>query len=222
MNEENVIKNVKNKNNSFLQNKIIKLKDITNETKNFSSKKYLKILNKILSKLKNYMKLNECMSQEDFHEIYKENKGQNKTNIIRRNLIEMQEDKPFIKDNFENLLSLNNYQEKYEYDINLKNDILYDEYQQSSIEINVNDNKYEIANVKHYNNLIYIIRQIISLNKASRSLANKLYYNIREYLLKINDEITNNITLLNKLINYQDLEEFFNFTLSYDNLKIVI
>ena len=78
--EENVAKTANNKNNSFLNNRITKLIDITNKTKYMDSNNYLSILDKILPKLEKYMELKEYISKDELIEIYNENKI--KTKII--------------------------------------------------------------------------------------------------------------------------------------------
>ena len=217
LNEENIANIFKNNNNSFLRKKMSKLRDITNETELLSSEKYISILNKILPKLKKYMKLKEFMSIDDLHEIYKENKGQFNINITARNLLENQEYK--IYDRAETLFSLNNYFINYQ--INLRNHFGDSEFLEASNEIDIDENIYKLSSIKHPNTVEPIIKKIIALNKASIHLANNLYYNIKGNLNSINEIIINNITSLNDLIVYQDLAEIIDLVLSNKYFEIL-
>ena len=218
--EENVAKTVNNKNNSFLNNRITKLIDITNKTKYLDSNNYLSILDKILPKLEKYMELKEYISKDELIEIYNENKNKDKNNIINRNLLEVNNDL-FIS---ENLLSLNKFQlfELFDIKVNLLNKLpIREPLMEARSELIIDNYNYEISSLTNNVYIGMILDKIFRLNIASKYLVEELYSEIRENLNNINDIINKNLTSLKDSILYKDLEEILNLTLSYNKFEIL-
>ena len=209
LDEENMAKIVKNKNNTFIKNKSIKLKDITKECNNLSSDKYLNILNKLIPELKKYMKVKEYLSLEDFKEIYKENKGEFKNYLTKRNLEEVPHQN-YIKIgklfNYTSSLGIN-------YEINLINGNSFYDTLEAINEIKINGNSRVVSKFIEYNDNFYVIKEIMNLKKASEFFANNLYYEMKENLDRIDDILWHNLTSLNNLTINIDLENIMNLTI---------
>ena len=171
----------------------LKLLDSTKEIKLYSPENYNIILNKLLSKLKPYLKY-----EEKLPDIFLSNNSLRNLDIDNRYIID--EEKVFSYNQYDGLkLSLF-----------LKNNGGYKTESMGTYSyLKIDDEEKEIINLKQFSNFNEILNKLIYLSKAGNNLSSLLYKNIKNPLNSISNDITNSILSLKNDINYKDLQDIF-------------
>ena len=209
----------KDENNYYIKNKKTNLVDKTDSI-NSDSITYEEALNKILSKLKPYMKFDEHFSTEQFKELYKVSKNitdSDENNNKLRHLYSETKNRKLVKEEelfgFEHYGGVNLFYK-------LKDDIGLDsESMKAYGNLLINDHLKELSNLKEFTNLNKIIEELFDLSQSGKELASELFNNTKDSFDNLTQIITEKISKLNKMIVYKDLSEIFDSTLSIDSLK---
>ena len=203
-------------NNSFIKNKITKLNDISYKTKNLIPEKYKISLEKLFDKLIPYMKQKKYANRENFQKLYDDSKNKKNSKNIKRLLYT--DDKIKII-NKEILFSFTgNYGSQI--DLFLINDMGYNsETMKIGLNLVIDDQNYELINIREFTDLDKIIHSLIYLKKAGNNLANRLYIKIKENMDNLTDRIYMNFSNLKNLIVYKDLVEILGSILT--DIKIL-
>ena len=183
--------------NSYIKNIKTKIYDNTNDIKDYSPDNYNIILNKLLSKLKPYLKVEKQFSND----IKSNNNSLRYLNNETKYII-----------NEENLFSYTPYN-GIKLSLDLKNNGGYNtESMDTYIYLLIDDLKKELVNIKQFSNFNRILNKLIILYKAGNNLSSKLYQNLKINLNNISQDITNSIIYLKNNIAYKDLTEIMDST----------
>ena len=208
----------KNKDNYFIKNKNTILIDMTNNISQLNPEKYNETVYKLYSVLKDYLKYYEQFSLENFKELYNVSKGlPNEEQKRRRRLTESQS---VIVDK-KNLFTFEDPKGVI-IKIMLKDNVGYNnEAMEASNFLQIDDEPYDLANIKQFTDIDKIIKKIINLSKAGNNLATILYNKIKENLNNITNIINLNIPSMSSLLAYKELSDIFDSTFSIKTLKVV-
>ncbi len=215
--------------NYYIKTKVTHLVDETEKINNLDPYKYKRSLDNLLPFLEPYMKEKIQLTDDDFEDIFKivvyKSKDQlNKLNKQKR------------KRKYRNLmgLALSNHGDSQEaslfqyrdvqgvdININLVNDPDIKEGNALKMysNLNINNENRNLVYLSQESNISQIIDKLSVLSKAGNHLATELYNNTKEKLNNITSEISNKINDLNNLIDYHEISEIFDSTLSLSSLK---
>ena len=216
-------------NNYYIKTKVTHLVDETEKINNLDPYKYKKSLDNLLPYLEPYMKEDIQITDDDFEDIFRivvyNSKNQlnklNKLNKKRkyRNLLE----EAISKSEEWQEATLFQYRDVQGVDIsiNLLNDpnIKDGNALKMYSNLNINNVNKELVYLSQESNISQIIDQISVLSKAGNHLATELYNNTKESLNNIISDISNKINGLNNLIDYYEISDIFDSTLSLSYLK---
>ena len=220
------------KHNSFKKEKKTNLVDHSESITKEETENYKNSLNKLLDKLKPYMKEDVQFTREQFDELYglvknknskdKEENSESKTMTKSKRRLSSQEAIQYIrKKELFHLDSLG-----VEINLNYKlNPGLNTDAMRSELEFSLDDNTYNMYEKSQLSDIQKIIDQLSALSKAGNILATQLMDKIGDKLEQIPNEITIKLKYLYDLVLYYDLFEVFNSTLktiSYNKLSSVV
>ena len=210
-------------NNSYLKKKTSNLIDLTDEDIDLDPVKYKENLDKLLSLIKPYMKEDIHFTMKDFEELYSVVQAKKKNEEV---YIEE------IKPTYRNLLStatqyiygstLFYYEDigGIEVSLNLKADSgLKDISQRTYSELLFDKETHSLSELIEYTDLGKVLDELIELSKAGNHLATELYEKIKDKFEDIKNDIKLKINSLNELIEYYELSEIFDATLSLDSIR---
>ena len=209
-----------NEDNYYIKNKITSLSDKTKFITELNPIKYNKTLSQILPHLKEYMKVYEQFSSENFKELYYDSKGL--TNLLndKRRLSNEAKETQLIYN--ENLFTYGHFSGM-QVLINLANNLgLNSQSMEASSGFNFDSNKTEsLGYLKQNTNMSNILKDIKTISTAGSNLADKLYKGINGIFSNLTNIINTEIPSLNNLVKYKELTDIFDSTFSLDNLKEV-
>ena len=210
----------KNEDNYYIKNKITSLSDRTKFIKELNPIKYNKTIYEILPYLKEYMKVHEQFSYENFKELYYMSKGLTYLLDEKRRLNNETNEIQFIYS--EPLFNYAHFS-GIKLLINLSNNLgLYTQAMEASSDLKFDSGKsVNLGYLKQYSNMSSILKEIKIISTAGSNLADKLYKIINETYLNLTKIINTDVPSLNNLIKYKELTDIFDFTFSLDNLKVV-
>ena len=210
-------------NNSFIKIKTSNLLDTTDNYANLDQNKYKENLEKLIDMLEPYMKKEEQFTLENFEDLYSVVQAKKKSENVYvkkerkkfRNLMAYATD--YIKQ--ENLF----YYEDVggiEIFLNLKVDSGINKFALYSYsDLIFDENSYYLSSLSNNTDLQQTLDKLIELSKAGNHLANELYEQIKEKFEGITNNITVKINTLNDLLEYFELSEIFDATLSLDSIN---
>jgi hypothetical protein len=210
-------------NNSFIKIKTSNLLDTTDNYANLDQNKYKENLEKLLEMLNPYMKKEEQFTLENFEDLYSVVQAKKKSENVYvkkerkkfRNLMAYATD--YIKQ--ENLF----YYEDVggiQVFLNLKVDSGINKFALYSYsDLIFDENSYYLSSLSNNTDLQQTLDKLIELSKAGNHLANELYEQIKEKFEGITNNITVKINTLNDLLEYFELSEIFDATLSLDSIN---
>ena len=219
----NLTKTIKDENNSFSSNFTYEFKNIQKEkSEGFDQDIYKVNLDSIFSITKSLMKKEFFIENFTDYVIDLMKNDEEKVNetIIIRNLNEENDINPGVKE--ENVFNKNLFNITMK--LNLKNDIGLGKGQSAkaiSIHDVNNDNYTELARNQLETKLNETMNKFISLTKSGNKLANDLYEEINELLLKLRDIINENIEEINNFLAHEDLSTIFDSTNAIKDLKVL-
>ena len=216
-------KTTKDESDIFINNFLYEYENIPKEkSSNFNQEIFKSNLNTILPKINFLMEKEIYISNfTDFAiDIMTEDESYNKTNKTKlRSLSEqtitskgVQEENIFNKSLFVDVSVF----------FNLKNDIGLDDGKNTKAisTQNINEeNNTQLSYYQYTTNLNETLNKFIILSKSGNVLANKLYEELNEPLLKIGDIITKNIEKINNFLANKDLSEIFDSTSAINQLS---
>ena len=209
-----------NEDNYYIKSKITSLSDKTKFVNELNPVKYNKTLSQILPHLKEYMKVHEQFSSENFKELYYDSKGL--TNLLneRRRLSNEAKDTQLIYS--ENLFNYGHYSGM-QILINLTNNLgLNTQNMEASSGFKFDSEKSEsLGYLNQKTNMSNILKDIKTISTAGSNLADKLYKAINGIFSNLTNLINTEIPTLNNLVKYKELTDIFDATFSLDNLKEV-
>ena len=209
-----------NEDNYYIKSKITSLSDKTKFVNELNPVKYNKTLNQILPHLKEYMKVHEQFSSENFKELYYNSKGL--TNLLneKRRLSNEAKDTPLIYS--ENLFDYAHFSGM-KILINLTNNLgLNTEDMEASSGFKFDSEKsVSLGYLNQKTNMSNILKDIKTISTAGSNLADKLYKAINGIFSNLTNLINTEIPSLNNLVKYKELTDIFDATFSLDNLKEV-
>ena len=223
--DELAITNITNdENNSYVKTKTSNLVDMTEETENLDQDKYKENLDKLLSMIKPYMKEEIHFTTKNFQELYSLVQAKKKNEEV---YIEEKS-----KNNFRNLLSTArqyvNEATLFHYEdvggvkvfLNLKADSgIGDESQRTYSDLYFDKESNHLSEIVEYTKLGNVLDELIQLSKAGNHLATELYEKIKDKFEGITNDITLKINSLSDLLEYYELSEIFDATLSLDSIR---
>ena len=222
--DEYAVTNIpKDKDNGYIKIKETHLIDETDNIQNLDPSKYKSSLDKLLPKLKPYMKEDIQFTSDNFTDLYntvhkKEKLVLNKKRKPRNLFDSAIQD---AQSTFE--ANLFNYQDPggIEINYNLVNDAGLGEGESLKLKSEfLFDNEHrELVYRSQYSNITYIIDKLSVLSKAGNHLATELYNNLKGLMNNITGDISIKIAELNNLINYYDLSNIFDSTLSLSSVR---
>ena len=210
-------------NNSFIKIKTSNLLDTTDNYANLDQNKYKENLEKLIDMLEPYMKKEEQFTLENFEDLYSVVQAKKKSENVYvkkerkkfRNLMAYATD--YIKQ--ENLF----YYEDVggiQVFLNLKVDSGINKFALYSYsDLIFDENSYYLSSLSNNTDLQQTLDKLIELSKAGNHLANELYEQIKEKFEGITNNITVKINTLNDLLEYFELSEIFDATLSLDSIN---
>ena len=209
-----------NEDKYYIKSKMTSLSDKTQFIKELNPIKYNKTLHEILPHLKEYMKVYEQFSSDNFKELYYHSKGL--TNLIneKRRLNEEAQATNLIY--CEPLFNFEHYSGM-QISINLTNNLgLNTQTMEAFSGFKFDSEKPEnLGYLKQYTNMSTILKDIKTISTAGRNLADKLYKTINGFFSDLSNVINTEIPSLNNLVKYKELTDIFDSTFSLDNLKVV-
>ena len=209
-----------NEDNFYIKNKITSLSDKTSYINELNPTNYNKTLNEILPHLKEYMKVYEQFSSENFKELYYDSKGLiNLLNKKRRLTNEAKEAQLIYNEPFFTYGHFSGMQ----FSINLENNLaLNSQAMEASSDSKFDSDKPEsLGYLKKYTNMTNILKDIKTISTAGNNLAEKLYKTINGFYSNLTNIINTEIPSLNNLVKYNELSDIFDSTFSLDNIKEV-
>jgi len=223
--DELAITNITNdENNSYVKTKTSNLVDTTEDTENLEQDKYKENLDKLLSMIEPYMKEEVLFTTKKFEELYSVVQAKKKNQEVY-----IEEEK---KTNFRNLMAtarqyvneatLFYYEDVggVEVSLNLKADSgIGDSSQRTSSDLYFDKKNNQLSEIIEYTELGNVLDELIELSKAGNHLATELYEKITDKLEGITNDIKLKISSLNDLIEYYELSEIFDATLSLDSIR---
>ena len=221
--DEYTVTNIqKDENNGYIKNKETHLVDETDNINNLDAVKYKNSLEKLLPKLKPYMKEDIQFNSDNFTDLYnivhKKEKLILKKKRTPRNLFES----AILDSQNMNEAKLFHYEDPggIEVNYNLANNPGLGEESLKLYSKFLFDNETrELVYLSQYSNISYIIDKLSILSKAGNSLATELYNNLKGNLNNMTDDISMKIAELNTLIKYYDLSAIFGATLSLSSVR---
>ena len=192
--------------NSYIKKIKLKIIDKTKNIKFYSPEKYKIILNKLLSKLKPYLKYDK-----KFSDIIMKNNTKRSLNTKNQYIIEE-----------ENLFSYN-HNDGIQLNLYLENNGGYNTETLGAYSyLKIDDKVNELVNLKQFSNFNTILKKLSSLSKAVDNLSSKLYNNIKNNLNNMSQTITDSFVSLKNDIIYNDLSDIFDLTQKVQNLPFNI
>ena len=219
----NLTKTIKDENNSFSTNFTYEFQNIQNEkSDNFDQEIYKVNLDLIFSITKSLM--TKKIYIENFTEyvidLMKNDEEKINEKIIIRHLSEENDIDQGVKE--ENVFNKNLFNITMK--LNLKNDIgLGEGHSAKAISIydSNNENFTELGRNQLETRLNETMNKFISLTKSGNKLANDLFEEINEPLLKLRDIINENIEEINNFLAHEDLSTIFDSTNAIKDLKML-
>ena len=214
-------------NNSFTKTKKSHLVDHSANITNDDAVKYKKHYEKLLEKIKPYMKEDVQFPREKFSELY---------NLVKKNSSDQDEKKgantnrrlssadaiQYIKQ--KELFHLDSL--GVEINLNMKlNPGINTDRMSSGLDLSFDDVTHELYNQPHLSNIHNIIEQLRALSKAGNILATQLYDKIIDKLEELPNKMSIKLKSLYDLFQYYDLFEVFNstlLTLSHNKISPII
>ena len=203
-----------NEENYYFKNKITSLLDKTKFIKELNPMKYNKTLYKLLPYLKEYMKVHEQFSSENFKELYYHNKGlinvlDNKRSLEEPKQTQLIYSVPLF--NYTHYSGINIL-------IRLRNS-LNNEIMKASSDFLLENEETQIGYISTYSNFGRIMKDIVLSSTAGKNLAFILYSKINGIYLDLRNIINTDIPSLNNLVKYKELSDIFDIIFSSDTLK---
>ena len=210
-------------NNSFIKTKTSNLIDTTDNYENLDENKYKENLEKLIGMLEPYMKHEDLFTLENFEDLYSIVQAKKKSENV------------YVKKERKNFRNLMDYTSEY-----IKQENLFYYEDTGGIEIFLNlkvdsginklalysysdlifdDRSYYLSSLSNSTDLQTTLNNLIELSKAGNHLANKLYEQIKEKLEGITNNITVKINSLKELMQYHELSNIFDATLSLDSIN---
>ena len=206
--------------NSYLKTKITNLKDISNKVENLNPQIYEEKLNIIIQKLNPYLKYEELFSKDQFYEFYILSKnGSAALKKMQKRKLDNSNDKMIKKEN--NLVNLFSPDIGIAVDITLYNNAgINSDFMEAKSKLYIESNKKEdISSSKESSRSFnQIIKELYILSKAGNHLATELYTKINTTLEDMTAKINKEISKLVELVEYTELSEIFDSTLSLDEI----
>ena len=205
--------------NSFIKNKFTYLLDKTDLIQ-ANPEKYNETLNRLYPLLEKHLKNYEQFSIENFKELYYVSKGiEDETQ--KRNLLGEEEQKEINYEVSDEIFRFKHYG-NVQSAVLLKNNVgLGSINMMASAYLLIDDTKKLITRHLQDSDIDVIIKSLKKLSEAGNNLAYILYQKINSNLNNISEIISNNITLLNNLVVYEELSDLFDSTFSLNNLKSI-
>ena len=208
------IETIKDENNTYSNNTIYIIEDVSKNSDNFNPENYKSNLNSILDLTKSFLKKESYISEGSFDKILeyflKEENNNNTENSIR-NLLD-EESNYFFDINeavvFQKIVNDITMKINYKNNIGLEN--LENAYAITIFNIEEKSQGFSFKEVD--TKLSENINKFISLSKAGNRMANSLYEKINQPLLDLRDKIYSNINELNNILAYSDLLSIFDST----------
>ena len=216
---------ITDENNSYIKNKVTHLIDISNTISGLDPAKYKNALDSLLPLLEPYMKVDIHFTSNNFSDLYS----------LVQDKIKFPKKKQFIQKKQKQFRNLMEYASEYtktqdlftytdiggiQVNLNLKLDSgLNTQAMRAYSQLLTDDQENHLSTREEFSDIQKIIDELIELSNAGNSLATKLYERIKDKL----DEITNDISLrikgLINLLEYYDLSDVFDATLSLDYIN---
>ena len=207
--------------NSYIKTKITNLKDISNKVENLNPQIYEEKLNIIIQKLKPYLKYEELFSKDQFYEFYILSKnGSAALKKLQKRKLYNSNEKMVKREN--NLVNLFSPDIGISVDITLYNNAgINSDFMEAKSKLYIESNKTEdISSSKESSRSFnQIIKELYILSKAGNHLATELYTKINTTLEDMTTKINKEISKLFELVEYTELSEIFDSTLSLDEIK---
>ena len=202
--------------NSFTKNKISHLVDHSEKITKEDADKYKNSLEKLLAKMKPYMKEDVQFPQEKFTELYnlvKHDKGdsetEKETSSRRRRLTSADAIQYVRQKEIFHIDSLG-----VEVNLNLKlNPGLNTDAMRGHLNFSFDEEEHNIYKKDQISNIQYIIDQLRALSRAGNKLAAELYDKISDNLENFPKDLKLKLSSLYDLVQYYDLYAVFNHTL---------
>ena len=216
--EQATAKIKKDDKNSYSKNKTTNLVDNSKEIENIDKISYEKVLNKIISKLKPFMRTEELFSNERFEILYKKTKNIADEKEKKRNLAD---EKPTaILD--KNILEFST-SGGIKFSFNYKNDLgLNTDSMKANSYLKINDNITEISSVNfvlnNKQNIGEILNELIIFKKAGYELLLELYNKMYDILDNKTSIILKNLTNVIDIVPNNTLSEIFDSSLTLNNI----
>ena len=210
-------------NNFLVKVKTSNLIDTTDNYENLDQNKYKENLEKLIGMLEPYMKNEDLFTLENFEDLYSIVQAKKKSENVYvknerknfRNL--MAHAGEYIKQ--ENLFYYNDTGD-IEIFLNLKIDSGINKFAFNCYSDLIFDEKsYYLSAFSNYTDLQATLDKLAELSKAGNHLATTLYEQIFEKLNNITNNITVKINSLKELIQYHELSNIFDATLSLDSIN---
>ena len=210
----------KNEDNYYIKNKITSVSDRTKFIKELNPIKFNKTIYEILPYLKEYMKVHEQFSYENFKELYYVSKGLTYLLDEKRRLnneaneIKLLYSIPLF--NYTHFSGMNLL-------INLSNNLgLNTQTMEAYSDLKFDSERsVNLGYLNQYTNMSSILKEIEIISTAGSNLADKLYKIFNDIYMNLTKIINTDVPSLNNLIKYKELTDIFDFTFSLDNLKVV-
>ena len=228
--DELAITNIKtDEDNYFIKTKETHLVDETEKINNLDPYKYKQSLDNLLPFLEPYMKEDIQITDDDFEDIfniiiYKSKNQLNKLNKIKkkrkyRNLLDLALSND--EDSREAYLFQYRDVQGVDININLVNEPSIKDGNALKMysNLNINNENTNLVYLRQESNISMIIDKISVLSKSANHLTTELYNNTKEKLNNITTDISNKISDLNNLIDYYEISDIFDSTLSLPYLK---